>query len=60
MSSLVAMQPSLGYAEPISRSLATAVKGTPDLMSGIRRGLADRKAGRVRPWKEIRQELKLG
>ena len=30
-----------------------------DIMGGIREGLADIKAGRVRPWSEIKKELNL-
>ncbi len=30
-----------------------------EIMDGIRKGLADIKAGRVRPWSEIKKELRL-
>ena len=30
-----------------------------EIMDGVRKGLADIKAGRVRPWSEIKQELNL-
>lgn len=36
------------------------IRGNSDLMTAIRRGLSDIKAGRIRPWPDIKKELHLG
>ncbi len=36
------------------------VKQSPDLMAGIRRGVAAFKRGEVTPWEEVKRELGLG
>jgi len=36
------------------------IRGDTELMDAIRQGLADIKAGRIRPWKDIKKELHIG
>lgn len=45
---------------PFPEYVAAYVKSSSDLLSAIGEGLADYKAGRVRPWEEIKRELGLG
>ncbi len=37
--------------------LMAQLKSDPKFMDGIKRGVADCKAGRIRDWKEIKKEL---
>ena len=36
------------------------IRDNSDMMTAIRRGLSDIKAGRVRPWTDIKKELRFG
>ena len=36
------------------------VKESPDIMDGIRRGVADLNEGKVTPWEDVKRELGLG
>ena len=38
-------------------ALVAEMKADPEFMAGIRRGIADMKAGRVYPWSEVKKEL---
>ena len=33
------------------------MKADKDFMDGVRRGMADMKAGRVKPWSQVKKEL---
>ena len=32
---------------------------SPEFLEGIKRGVADMKAGRVKPWEQVKQELNM-
>ncbi len=42
---------------PFNVLVATWVKAQPEMMAGIREGVAAMKEGRVRPWEEVEREL---
>lgn len=45
---------------PFNEYLLEYIKASDDFMDGVRRGLSDRKHGRVQPWLEVQRELGLG
>jgi len=45
---------------PFSEYVAHYVKASPDFIEGIGRGLAALRAGKVRPWGDIKRDLGLG
>lgn len=45
---------------PYQQYLKDYIKGSEDFMNGVRRGLRDRRQGRVKPWSKIRSELAIG
>lgn len=45
---------------PYSAYKARYVRLVPDVREGIRRGVADLKAGRVTTWEEVKRELGIG
>ncbi len=47
-------------AAPFSEVVARYVKASPDMLDGIRRGVAEVREGKTRLWKDIRRELRLG
>ncbi len=45
---------------PFSEILVRYAKGSPDILNGIRRGVAEMRDGKSRPWADIKRELRLG
>ncbi len=42
---------------PYPQYLAEYIRASDDFVSGIRRGLSDRRRGRVKPWSSIKESL---
>ena len=47
-------------AAPFSEFVTRYVKTSPDMLASIRCGVANVRAGKTRPWSEIRREIGLG
>ncbi len=47
-------------AEPFSELLVKYAKASPNIVDGIRRGVAELRAGKTRAWSDIKREAGIG
>ena len=62
MSGLELLMPDRGKVHGVTfhEHVSSYIRGSHDFMGGIRRGLADCREGRIKPWSKIKKELGIG